>query len=102
MKEYDDDEAIAFIRKYIGVEVSNQYSDDEILEIIDIIYDYYERKGFTKLNRKMTDDELLNEEDLTSYVKKTIKEEGIFLMDPDDVETIVKAELEYEESLEDA
>lgn len=100
--EYDEDLAIAYIRKYVGEDISRQYSDDEILYVIDIIWDYYERKGFTKLNSKLTDDELLEVEDLTAYVRKEIKADNEFLMDPGDLEKIVEGELAYEESLEEA
>lgn len=100
--EYDEDLAIRFIRDAVGKEVSDQYSDDEILYVIDIIWDYYERKGFLKLNAKKTDDEILDEEALTAYVKKELASDGEIVMDPDDLGKIVKAELDYEESLEDA
>ncbi|MDE5652172.1 MAG: hypothetical protein K2G75_02980 [Muribaculaceae bacterium] len=100
--EYDEDMAIAFIRREVGDEVSRQYSDDEILYVIDIIWDYYERKGLLKLNPKATADEQLDEEALTAYVRKELSRDGEILMDPDDLDKIVKAELDYEESLEDA
>lgn len=100
--QYDEDLAIRFIRKEVGEEVSNQYSDDEILFVIDIIWDYYEREGFLKLNSMKTDNETLDEDALTDYVKKEIANDGKILMDPEDLDKIVKAELDYEESLEDA
>lgn len=100
--EYDEDLAIRFIRNAVGEQVSDQYSDDEILYIIDIIWDYYEKKGFLKLNDKKTENELLEDDILTAYVKKEIAQDGEIIMDPEDVGKIVKAELEYEESLEDA
>lgn len=37
--EYDEDRAIEFIREYVGEKVSAQYSDDELLYVIDIIWD---------------------------------------------------------------
>lgn len=100
--EYDEDAAIAFIRKAVGEEVSNQYDDDEILLVIDTIWDYYERKGLTSLSKKATDNEELDEADLTAYVRKEIKNDGQLIMDPADLDKIVTAELDYEESLEDA
>ena len=36
--EYDENDAIEFIVKKIGIEIE----EDEILNIIDIIWDYYE------------------------------------------------------------
>ncbi|MDE6811053.1 MAG: hypothetical protein K2J15_01750 [Muribaculaceae bacterium] len=100
--EYDEDQAIRFIRKAVGPEVSEQYTDDELTLIIDIIWDYYERQGFLKLSTSKTKDELLDEEALTAFVKKELANDGQFLMDPNDLGKIINAELDYEESLEDA
>lgn len=99
--EYDEDKAIAFIRNFAGDKISSQYSDDEILYVIDIIWDFYERKGYTSFSRSQTDAELLDEDELTAYVRKELQNDKELLMDPEDVGTIVKGELEYEESLED-
>ena len=100
--EFDEDKAIAFIRNYVGEEVSNQFSDDEILYIIDIIWDYYEKKGYLAVNKSVTDEEILDENNLIDYVCKELKNDKTLIMDVSDVDKIVKAELEYEESIEDA
>ncbi|MDE6246354.1 MAG: hypothetical protein K2M41_00725 [Muribaculaceae bacterium] len=100
--EYDEEKAIEFIRKYVGDDISNQYSDDEILYVIDIIWDYYEKKGFLSYNKQVTDNEILDDEELIAFVNKELKNDQTILMDPKDVGSIVKGELEYEESLEDA
>lgn len=99
--KFDEDDAVRFIRQAIPQEVSEKYSDDEILCIIDIIWDYYEKKGFLSLNLPETDEEVLDVDDLTKDVKKEVKNDEDLMMDPKDVELIVKAELDYEESLED-
>ena len=99
--KFDEDEAVKFIRQELPQEISEKYDDDEILCIIDIIWDYYERKGFLSLNVDETDEEVLDVDDLTKYVKKEVKNDKDLIMDPKDVESIVKAELDYEESLED-
>jgi hypothetical protein len=99
--KFDEDDAIKFIRAAIPQEVSEKYDDDDILCIVDIIWDYYERKGFLSLNIDETEDEVLDIDDLVKYVKKEVKNDDELLMDPKDVEQIVKAELDYEESLED-
>lgn len=98
---FDEDKAIAFIRNYIGDNVSKNYSDDEILYIIDTIWDYYEKNGYLSLSSDITEEELLDPENLIAYVKKEISNDHEIIMDPKDIEKIVKGELEYEESLED-
>lgn len=98
--KYDEQEAVAFIRKSIPSGVSDKYSDDEILFVVDTIWDYYESKGLVRLSQTATDDEKQQLVLLTSYVKKEIKKDDELLMDPSDVGYIVKAELAYEESIE--
>lgn len=98
---FDEDKAIEFIRNFVGEKVSSQYSDDEILYIIDTIWDYYERNGYLSLSAEITDEEILDEDKLIAYVKKELANDKEIIMDSADVAKIVKAELEYEESLED-
>lgn len=98
---FDEDKAVKFIREYVGENVSGNFSDDEILYIIDIIWDYYEKNGYLSLDSAETDEELLDTDRLTAYVKKELANDKEVVMDPKDVEKIINAELEYEESLED-
>ena len=100
LKTYDEDEALKFIRAFIPAEISGKYSDDELLFVIDAIWDYYESKGLLELSADLTDDEELNVSDLTAYVQKALKKDGEIVMDTKDLEFIVKGELAYEESLE--
>ena len=98
---FDEEKALAFIRAQVPEAVSMKFSDEEILTIIDIIWEYYEDKGFLSLNLEDTEEEQLDPDELIAYVKKIIKEDEELMMDPKDIEVIVKAELAYEESLED-
>lgn len=98
---YDEDKAVEFIRKMLPAEVSAKYDDDEILYVNDIIWDWYEKNGYLSINADVTDEEELNVEALIKYVSKEIAKDKQLMMDPQDIGLIVKAELEYEESIED-
>ena len=98
---FDEDMALKFIRNAVGTKISEKYSDDEILFIIDTILDYYENKGFLSLDLDEIEEEMLDSDDLVNYVKKEVANDEELIMDPGDITQIVKAELEYEESLED-
>lgn len=98
---FDEDNALKFIREAVGAKISEKYSDDEILFIIDTIWDYYENNGFLSLDMVETEEEILDSDDLINYVKKEVANDEELIMDPVDIGVIVKAELEYEESLED-
>lgn len=98
---FDEDKAVEFIRKMLPQDVSAKYSDDEILYVIDVIWDWYERNGYLKIDANVTDDEELDVPKLTAYVRKEIAKDKEMMMDPADIDLVVKAELEYEESIED-
>lgn len=98
---FDEDNAVKFIRESIPSTVSEKYSDDNILMIIDLIWDYYEKNGMLSLNMDFGDEEQLDPDELVKYVKKEVKESDELHMESKDIEMIVKAELDYEESLDD-
>ena len=93
--KYDEDDAIRFIRETLPAQVSELYDDDDILYVIDIIWDWYEKNGYLKI------EEELDIAKLSAFVAKEIRKDGEVVMDPEDINLIVKGELEYEESIED-
>lgn len=53
MFDYDDDAAVAYIRPRLPQEIQNKYTNNEIIYIGDIIYDFYEKKGSSTNRKKM-------------------------------------------------
>lgn len=98
---YDEDDAIRFIRKTLPTEVSEKYSDDEILYVIDIIWEWYEKNGYLSLDSEVTEDEEHDLSRITDYVKTQIQKDKEFVMDPADMDLIVRGEIQYEESIDD-
>ncbi len=98
---YDEDAAVGFIRKKIPANVSEHYSDDDILFVIDAIWEYYDKHGLTSLDDIDAGEDLLDADDLIAYVKKEMAHDKELMMDSKYVELVVKAELDYEKSLED-
>lgn len=94
---YDENEAIKYIKAALKQSEGVSYSDDDILNIIDIIWDYYEQNGLLDLDN---DDEL-DYDHLLDSVKHLLKKDKGNKVKEEHVETIVKAELDYEDSLED-
>lgn len=101
IKKFDEDECIEFIRGTLSEEKNAEISDDDILYVIDTIWDWYERNGYLEINADVTDEEELHMDELVEYVRKQLRRIGEELMDPADVAAIVKAEIQYEESIED-
>lgn len=75
-----------------------QYDDDELLNIIDMIWDWYEDNGLLEIDTE-ADDEDVNVDALVKYVKKMLARDRDAQVDQADVETLVMAELNYEQSL---
>lgn len=101
LTRFDEEEAIKFIRATLTPEKNSEIPDDEILYIIDTIWDWYEKNGYLEISADITDEEELNVDALTSYVQKELRKAGELSVTPADVEAIVKAELQYEESIEE-
>lgn len=95
---YDEDKAICFIRNYLPEETKNNYSDDEILFVIDCIWDYYEDNGLLDLSDDS--DDAIDFDNLYIYIEKSIKKDGEISINKNDLKCIIKGELEYEESLD--
>ena len=98
---YSEKEAVKFIRKLLPADKEAEYTDDEILYVIDVMYDWYEKNGYLNISMEVTDEEEADISKLTEYVKKVIAKDGEVEMDPSDIDLIVKGELEYEDTLED-
>lgn len=98
---YDEDNAIRFIRGTLPDNVNMQYADDDILYIIDIIWEWYDKKGFLNLDSEVTEEEEHNLDELTAYVKKQLSRDKEYMLDTKDVGLIVKGEIEYEKTVED-
>lgn len=101
LTRFDEEEAIKFIRATLTPEKNSEIPDDEILYIIDTIWDWYEKNGYLEISADITDEEELNVDALTAYVQKELRRAGELSVTSADVEAIVKAELQYEESIEE-
>lgn len=93
---YDDDEAIKFILNYLPEEIKAKLTNDDITYIIDLIYEFYENKGF--MEDSEDEDVEINEDELIDYVAANAKKAG-FKLSEDEIEAIVQGELSYCDSL---
>lgn len=101
MKTYEENDAVKYILSNLPPDVAEKYSDDDILLVIDIIFEFYENKGYFDLNDIDESDDEFDESELFEFVKKSLKKDKDNPIDLDDVENIVHLELEYEDSIDD-
>lgn len=100
MKEYDENTAI----KMMNAAAGTSYDEDELLNIIDMIWDYYEQNGL--LDPSLDDDDDPEGEgaelaDIIDYVSRMVKKDRRCKVLLADVAALVAAELEYESTISD-
>ncbi|MCD8287687.1 MAG: hypothetical protein LUC18_02460 [Porphyromonadaceae bacterium] len=92
--EYDEDDAVKFIReKNPGLSLD----DDQINYLIDLIYDYYDDRGFLDENSDETVE--IADDDLMDYVVSNVKKDGVYTIDEKEIALVVEGELGYCDSL---
>ena len=97
---YDDTASVAFIRNYIPQELKELLSDDDIVYIVDLIYDYYESRGYLSDEVQDGDEPIdIDEDELLEYVVRNAKKDGVGKFDTDQIRFVVQGELEYCESI---
>lgn len=94
---FDDDKAVEFIRPRLPQEIQDKYNDNEIIYIGDIVYDFYEKKGFFEENNN--DEVDLDVDELIDFVRACLKKDTYAEYDDADIEFLVRGELDYEEHL---
>ena len=71
--EYDEDDSLRFIRENLPEEMQDEFSDDEINYIVDLIYDFYEEKGYLDENDDDDSEVEINEDELLEYIGRNAR-----------------------------
>ncbi len=87
-KYYDENDAVQFIRGQVGDEIAAKYTDDDIVLLIDTMFDYFDAHD--------DDDDI---ELVAAWVAKELRKDKNNHIEPQDVKAIVAAEIAYEETL---
>lgn len=98
--EFDENKAVEYINSQLVAANRKPYDADEVLNVIDMIWDFYEENGLLDIDA--SDDEA-DEEDLTAdiveYVRRMLRKDKDAAVRPEDVPLMVEAELAYEDSV---
>lgn len=96
MKEYDESEAVALMLAKLAQDRRN---DDAAYEVLDLIYDYYEENGDLELSID-DDDTDTDLAEMTAYISKQLRKRPAEIdFTAEEIEAMILAEIEYEESL---
>jgi len=92
----EDAREVAFIQSYIGPEIAEQFSDEDIYYCIDVILEELD-----KLSDKADDDGFIDidVESIVKVIEKKAKKEEMGPYDHEGLFLIVNAELEFNEQL---
>lgn len=91
MKEFDENDAIAYIKEH--VEQAREYSDDDVLLLIDTIFEYDESQDDD------APDENFEAEQVAKYVARQLRRDADCHIVPEHVLSMVVAEQNYEDTL---
>ena len=95
--EYDEDDSVKFIREQLPENMRGELSDDEINYIVDLIYEFYEERGF--LNEDDDSDVEIDEEEVLSFVTDNARKDAIKNFTEEQIASIVAGEFAYCDSL---
>lgn len=94
--EYNESDAI----RYIQNQLSQNIKEDDILNIIDLIWDYYESKGLLEISLEDEDGVEEDIELIINYVKNNNTKKVSFKEDDNLIKQVIYAEIEYEKTLD--
>jgi len=97
--EFDELKAVEFINRSLKEAGRDTYADDEVINVIDMIWDYYEENGLLDIEADPDEDPDDVESDVVDYVVRMLKKDKDAAVSPDDVPLMVRAEMDYEDSI---
>lgn len=97
---YDEDDSVAFIQNYLPQELKGKFSNDDINYLVDLIYEFYESKGFFDDDSDENEDVEIDEDELTQFVVKNAQKDGVGKFLPEEITFIVQGELAYCDSIQ--
>lgn len=98
--EFDEMRAVAFINEKLKEAGREPYPEDQVLNLIDMIWDFYEENGLLDVDADFSDepdDDI--EPDLIDYVQRMLRKDKGATVKPEDVMLMVHAEIDYEDSV---
>ena len=82
--------------------MQDEFSDDEINYVVDLIYDFYEEKGYLDENDDDDSEIEINEDELLEYIERNARKNREILgrdYTDEQIEAIVAGELAYCDTL---
>lgn len=97
MKDYSEEEAVSAMRA--AVAGADAYDDDQLLNLIDIIFDYYEDNGNLEIDLDDETDEDADVQHIAAHATRLLAKDSGNIIRPEHIAPLVAAEIDYEMSL---
>lgn len=97
--EFDELKAVEAMNKALVDASRTPYESDEVLNVVDMIWDFYEENGLLDIESDPNDDPDDIEQEVVDYVKRMLRKDKDATVSPDDVDILVRAEMAYEDSI---
>ncbi len=94
---YDEDDAVKFILNNFPAEVKGKYDENDINYVLDVVYEFYEKKGY--LDEDSAEEVEVDEEEVLEFVLKCAKEDDMKKLDEQAVQYILDGEFGYCKSI---
>jgi len=79
--------------------LKGKFSNDELNYIIDLIYEFYEEKGYLDENIEDDREVEIDEDELIAFVIKQARKDNVGKFTPDEITFVVQGELAYCDSI---
>lgn len=93
--EYNEDDAIRYMRD--NVAGAQSYDDDQLLNLIDIIFDWYDENGDLEIDADSDDDEDIAA--IATHAAKVLAKDPGNIIAAEHIAPLIAAEIDYELSL---
>ncbi len=95
---YDEEDSVKFIQNYLPQELKGKFSNDDINYIVDLIYEFYDSKGYMDETDEDTEVDI-DEDELTDFVVKNALKDKVGKFSEEEVNFIIQGELAYCDSI---
>ena len=96
--EFDDSQAIEFIKNHLPEEQKTQIDEDAIQYVLDLVCEYYEENGLMDEEDGVEESEIA-EDDMFNYVSALVKKDKIYEMSDEQLQLILDGEFAYGKSI---
>lgn len=95
MIEYDEENAVQFIRNYLPQDLKGRFTEDDLYYILDVICEFYEKRDWLS-----EEDEEKEEKELRQFIIEQAAKDEIGQFTEEEIKLVLVAESAYSDTLD--